>query len=150
MFIRQGNTFINSQYVVQIRLRARSQPAAANAAFIMHDGSEIDGFATESNLDLLAATIVPAPPGYEAYRQYDMYFDEDGVPEKLDWKPVIAFAFFPGVEMLAPITADGGCLEKYGVREPDGTVYTSSETFFKTADDYLASLRSELAKKGSA
>jgi hypothetical protein len=100
----------------------------------MHDGSELDGFVLESEIESLTESIVPAPAGFEACREFELDFDD--VPEKPDWRPVVAFAVHSGGAGLDPITSDDGRLEKYAVRSPDGKVRTSSDEFFDSSDDY--------------
>jgi hypothetical protein len=145
MFIRLGNKLVNSRYVVEIRLR--SQQTENNATLVMHDGSELNGFALQSEVEALTEQIVPAPPGFEAYREFDLGFDDDDeIPEELDWKPVVAFAVHSGGGGLDPITADDGRLNKYAVRAPGGKVHTSSEEFFESTAQYREFLCRELAK----
>jgi hypothetical protein len=144
MFIRLGNRFVNSEYVVEIRLRA-PQAGESNATFVMHDGSALDGFAIESEVEALTEKILQAPNGFEAHRVYDLDFDDAETPEELDWKPVVAFAVYSGSRVLDPITADDGRLDKYAVRAPNGKVHTSSEEFF-SSDDYRTFLRRKKVK----
>jgi hypothetical protein len=83
MFVRLGNRFVNSQYVVEVRLRS-PQAGESNATFVMRDGSVLDGFVLESEVEALAGNILPAPTGFEAYCESDFDVDDDEIPEKLD------------------------------------------------------------------
>ncbi|QOZ26096.1 hypothetical protein [Bradyrhizobium sp. CCBAU 51753] len=139
MFIRLGSLFVNSQYVAEIRLRS-NQANEPNATLVMHDGSQREGFVLQSEIESLTETIVPAPAGFEANREYELDFDDDG-PVTLDWRPVVAFAVHSGGAGLDPITADDGRLEKYALRSPDGKVRTSSDEFFDSSDEYRAFLQ---------
>jgi hypothetical protein len=104
----------------------------------------------EREMDALAEQIVPAPPGYEAYREFDLdldFGDDDEIPRQLEWKPVVAFAYEPRSNLLDPVTVDDGRLSNYAVRSPNGRVHTSSESFFENVDEYREYLCKELAKK---
>ncbi|SRR6266478_3370604 len=149
MFIKVGNRYLNSQYVVEIRSRSHA-PGEDNATITLHDGTTHSGFMSLDAIGALAEQIIPAPPGYEVYREYDLdldYGDEDEIPERLEWKPVIAFVYESGSDLLDPITVDDGRLNSYAIRSPNGRVHTSAESFFENVDEYRASLCKALAQK---
>jgi hypothetical protein len=149
MFIRIGDRYLNSQYIVEIRSRSHVH-GEDNATIVLHDGTTHSGFMSEDAMAALAEQNVPAPPGFEVYREYDLdfdYGDNEEIPAQLEWKPVIAFIYEPGSNLLDPITVEDGRLKHYAVRSPNGRVHTSSENFFENADEYREYLCKKLAKK---
>lgn len=152
MFIQFGNRHINLRHVVEIRERSHTS-GEDNITVVLQDGSSHSGFLTENALSALSEEIIPAQPGYEAYREYDLdldFGDSEALPATLEWKPVVAFIYSPDHGILEPITAEDGRLNRFAVRQPNGRVYTSHETFFDDVDAYGANLAKELAKVRAA
>jgi len=119
-----------------------------NATVYLQDGTHRPGFLIEEEVDSLCTRVLTAPAGYDVHRPYEIDFS-DGFDDKLQWTPVVAFAFQPGVSYLIPITAEDGQLSNFAVRQPNGRIYTSLEEFFDNTDEYLLNLRKTF-EKGSA
>jgi hypothetical protein len=144
MFIRLGSSYINTQSIVEIRMR-EGHTRGDNATVFLQDGTSRPGFLTEEEAEHLCAHVLPAPVGHEVHRHYDIDFSDD-FDDKIQWTPVIAFVFQPGVSYLIPITAEDGQIANFAVRQPNGRIYTSHEEFFDNADEYALNLRRAFEK----
>jgi hypothetical protein len=134
MFIRIGSDFVNVDQIAEIRFHPE-EAAKPNATVVTKDGKVQQAYLLETEIDDLSSTIIPAPPGYDAHRQFELTFDDDGLNPTI-WTPVVAFAIERGEYQLDPITAEDGRLRKYAVRSPTGRIYTSQEEFFDCTEDY--------------
>jgi hypothetical protein len=129
---------IEGSYVPVVRIReirpASQERGTPQARFTLDDDDVRTGFFPPELQDALTEELIPAPPGYEA-----LFFEFEG--EKTDKiasrEQVIAFAYDPVATYLVPVTPQSGRMSTFAVKTPTGQVYTSSETFFETEEEFI-------------
>jgi hypothetical protein len=124
MFLLVGNTYFNVSQIKCVRPFSKPNDPAHWAMIELIDGIKFEGLVLPDQLEAFSRKYFPAPPGYE-----NLSVELDGGEVKIWTETVVAFAYDPGADELAPVTLESGLRGSFAVRTPKGTVHCVGTTY---------------------
>ena len=145
MFLKIGNSYINTAQIKSIRPFVKSNDAGHYVEAEMLDGSVIEGYCHEDRVAALALYHLPAAPGIEVSTWAS---DPSTLRPVADLRKEILVGFaYDGFDELCPVTVESGVIEgSYNLTLKDGQVRASWGEEFKSEADMVAAARKRFTK----